>query len=190
MQATEHINAIYRTAVTYSRESRDCVREHLAGLQFDRPAGVWREMIGQRKTGSATKTLKVAGQAIVNLASETHVKHVRAAVKDLLTAVNNLAEFVPTYYRMRNTIPAAIRARMACGDGEFVTWEPTAESVAELDRLRNVVRVRLIELDSLFMSYPDQLARVMDVAKRIAGFVLEPTAAKLVGEWLVKIDER
>jgi hypothetical protein len=186
---TEPIDTIYRLAVVYSRETRGQVVADLDGLNLDAPER-WRELVNQRSKDGSSRTLRAAGRSLVKLASDPAKPYVRRAVKKLLDAVKDLAEFRPDFAEQEQVVPAAVARRLSLGRGAVAvaTRRPTAASVARLDELRNGVRVALIHLDELFERYDTPAARFLAVARRVASVVLEPTAAKLVAGWLERLE--
>jgi hypothetical protein len=180
------IRDIYRVAVAFSAETRGQVVADMRGPVFSPETDVWEQIRDSRT--DAQHALRAAGRSLVKLANVTARPYVTHAVKSLLAAVEELANYRPEYAERANEIPPRIAKRMGLADTKFTTWAPTESSVKELDELRNRARVAFITLESLFEKYDSPAARLLDVAGRIAGFVLEPTAAGLVKDWLAKLE--
>ena len=179
------VSDIYNVAVTYSRVTRELIASDAGDFLFAAPVNRWRKIIDQRQAAPPRTTLTAAGRAVVKLASPSARKYVRRAVGNLLASVDELAAFVPEYAPLEHVVSAEESQELSLGETamSWHTWTPTGASAARFDELRAEVRVRLVELSSLFEEYPDPLARVLSVMRRIAGCVLEPTMAAKVAAW-------
>lgn len=190
MNAMEPINRIYEVARAISRDTRARVQSEVAEVLLRPPLNAWEMIIEGRRQSGLHGTLSTAGKSLVQYANEPSRPFVKRAVKNLLTAVEELREYRPEYRPCERILPAADAHECGLSDGpvSYSTWAPTAASVSRLDELRDRVKVKLIELRSLFEWHNDPTSRFLRVAKEAAKAVLEPTAAMLVGEWLEKLE--
>lgn len=179
------IGGIVSTAVRLSRETRERVATELRDVLLSPRRDAWLSLLAER---SADRGLVAAARTLPRLASPTLRPFVRRAVGRLLEALGDLAAWCPEYAQRTLVVPERVARRVWGGSGfRTRTWSPTAESVTRLDELRAVVYVRLVEVQELFADHPDPLARVCTVARRIAGVVLPPTTAAVVGEWFGRL---
>ncbi len=180
---------VYHIAREVSRETRQMVASDLDGFVFDPPASRWDSIIAERVAEGHQQRAVAATRQLLARTRPECIRAVQRTTKALLKAVADLAEFVPEYEPHELELPASIAKRMGFRrrDRTFYSWTPTAASVARLDELRVKVRLRLIELDSLYEDFPDPLARLLAVAARAAHTILSPTTATLVSTWCERL---
>lgn len=173
----EQIQAIYQTAMVISRDTRARVAADLAGAPSVLPDRLWGAIIDSRRQAGVCAKLAAAGKQIVRASNPTSRRYVSRAVRNLIAAVRELGEFHPKYVEQ-----VEVKSE-ASGETVARRWKPTVASVARLDDLRKIVRVRLIEVDSMFDVFEDPMARLLSVMQRAAAVVLEPTMAAKVVAW-------
>lgn len=185
MTPAEPIADIFAVARAVSVETRARVREELADFLVARPTAAWGELIEQRRKNGTCVRLAAAGKRLVRLSVAESRPFVTRAAKNLIRAVRDLAEYRPEYGEKVHVVCAddARELRLSQAETTFATWTPTAASVARLDELRDVVKVKVLELRSLFEYHTDPVSRFLSVAQQAAAVVLEPTAAGLVAAW-------
>ena len=149
-------------------------------------------ILADREKNGTRRVLMSAGREVVKMASERDSPSLRPphVVRKVLRSVKELAEFTPEFATHEHTVPATTARLLSLDSREMTlqTWAPTPASVIRLDELRDRVKVAFIHLHSLFEWHDTPASRFLAVAKRVAGVVLEPTAARLVGDWLEKLD--
>lgn len=181
--APELVDVIYRTARTISRERR----AELAG-ELDRftPGPVPTRGRGDR--AAVVRYVTRAGRRLVAQAAGPDAGLVRIAVANLVRAVKELAEFVPSYSEAELLVRANSSWEAVYEPGEVVAgYVALGESAAELDALRGRVFVALVELDELLRGHPDQFARLAAVVQRLAVKLLPTRDAERVGAWFGRV---
>ena len=160
---------VYQIARAVSVETRQQVHCDLDGLVFDPPAA----RVGRASSPSVPPGRPPAARLwlqpgdLLPEPGRNICGPCGARTKALLAAVADLAEFTPEYEPHELEIPVGIAQRMGWRrDRTFHTWTPTAASVARLDELRVKVRLKLIELDSLYEAFPDPLAHACSPWRR------------------------
>jgi hypothetical protein len=179
--ALQHVREIYLAALAVSHEARAELAGDLRGPSHDNPDLRWGDILRRREQAGVNTVVQRAGRQVVRVAGAgDRGREVRRAVKNLTTAVEELASFTPAY-----------------GVGEQYVFEldewvacfyPDEECAIRLDELRQRVHTRLVELDELLRDHPDPLARVLAVLRRIA-VKLTPTAeGARLGRWFERLE--
>jgi hypothetical protein len=115
-----------------------------------------------------------------------------------LARVKAVAKLMPTVDAP--VPPDAIKraaANLVKAVAALAAWEPTLgedgrvkdESVAALLELRMDCRIRLVELDELNNEHADGIARLCNVARRVAPWVLPEEQANRVANWFGRFTE-
>lgn len=179
----EPVNAIVSYAVQCSVETRERIAQHRHGILFDRPAADWRDTIEER-AAELERVLTEGGAELVAAVVPAARQYVRLGVDEAAAAVRELATYVPRYASRPLTFSAPSIGIERC---EVKVFEPTDATLAKLDELRAVARLKLLELQSLFEEHASPLARILSVGRRVAEHEQEPTA-KLVARWFAKLE--
>jgi len=170
-------------AVDISIDSRRRVQAEQDDILIKRPVERWTAAAERASDGRLTQ----AARMLPKLAAVEMRPHVRAAVGRALEAIQALAGWRPEYRR------TVLRWEGAIHQGErevfeVPTWTVTPECVVDLRERRDVVQLRLVELEELHRDHPDALSRAIAVMTRAAG--VEPTEADgRVSVWLAKFAE-
>jgi hypothetical protein len=179
----EHVREIYQLARECSHETRRELAGHVAGGTYTDPRPRWEHVLAERAGRGVTQKVTTAGGCVTRAAAAGQHRPrpaVRLTVKNLVRAVEELTAFVPEYDEWTHYVEHL--------DRDVAVFIPTAESVEHLDQLRQRVFVRLVELDEVLRDYPDPLARVLAVAKRITLKLLPTAEAARVTRWFERLE--